>query len=143
MIPWRAGAKVGHVVDEATGCWNWTGATSWGGYGRVGVPGARRTQNAHRAYYEAARGPVAPGLDLDHLCRNRQCVNPDHLEPVTRAVNAHRGRGTKLRPEQVREIRARYAAGGVSQVRLGREYGVDSSIISDIVNFRMWLEVAA
>lgn len=72
------------------GCWQWTGYLH-GGYGRYGRgPGTRL---AHRIIYEHLVGPVPKGLDLDHLCRNRGCVNPEHLEPVTHRENVMRGEG--------------------------------------------------
>lgn len=77
--------------DPVTGCWDWTAAVDPAtGYGKVHIaPGA--TANAHRAGYELLVGAVPDGLDLDHLCRNRRCVNPAHLEPVTRQENLLRG----------------------------------------------------
>jgi len=74
--------------DQHTGCWNWD-KVAVRGYGASGIYGQRCL--AHRAVYIFLRGPVPLGLDLDHLCRNRLCVNPDHLEPVTRTVNLQRG----------------------------------------------------
>jgi len=71
------------------GCWQWVRRFNDGGYGII-VIGGRRNR-AHRVFYEAAKGPVPSGLVLDHLCRNRGCVNPDHLEPVTNRVNILRG----------------------------------------------------
>lgn len=73
---------------EVDGCWLWEGALR-GGYGRVKLDG--RTQAAHRASYELHVGPIPSGLVLDHLCRNRSCVNPAHLEPVTTEENIRRG----------------------------------------------------
>lgn len=71
-----------------TPCWIWALATKPNGYGHVRVDG--RDEYAHRAYWREAHGPIPTGLDLDHLCRVRACVNPDHLEPVTRAENMRR-----------------------------------------------------
>lgn len=78
-----------YAVTEA-GCWEWKRALNWTGYGRVREPLTRRRIAAHRWVWEQKHGPVPEGLELDHLCRNRRCVNPDHLEPVTRVENARR-----------------------------------------------------
>lgn len=73
-------------------CWRFTGALSSSGYGVIGR-GGRGTGTAltHRVTYEFFIGEVPAGLDLDHLCRNRWCCNPWHVEPVTRLVNVARG----------------------------------------------------
>lgn len=75
------------VADS--GCWLWQGAITSAGYGTTAVEG--RTRGAHRVAYEAFVGPIPPGLQIDHLCRVRHCVNPDHLEPVTSLENTLRG----------------------------------------------------
>lgn len=75
-------------VEKTDGCWIWTAAKTHG-HGVFGVNG--RNRYAHILAYELLVGPVPDGLDLDHLCRNRACVRPDHLEPVTRRVNLLRG----------------------------------------------------
>lgn len=77
------------VRTEPDGCWLWTGYVTATGYGRVAVPG-RRKLYAHRVSYELHVGPIPVGLTLDHLCRNKLCVRPDHLEPVTLAENIRR-----------------------------------------------------
>jgi hypothetical protein len=72
-------------------CWEWTAGCNNSGYGIAYVaPGKQKV--AHRALYEELVGSIPEGLDLDHLCRNRRCVRPDHLEPVTRRENLRRGR---------------------------------------------------
>ena len=79
-----------HKTDD---CWNWTAATNHTGearaYGQFWFDG--KLVLAHRFAYELEVGPIPDGIDTDHLCRNRLCVRPDHLEPVTRAENKRRG----------------------------------------------------
>lgn len=79
-----------YVTDAAAGCWMWTAYINPDGYGMFKHRGAMRL--AHGASYELHIGPVPDGLELDHLCRNRACVNPDHLEPVPHKVNVQRAK---------------------------------------------------
>lgn len=72
------------------GCWNWTGFKQ-SGYGVTSKNG--KVKKAHRIVYEMLVGPVKKGLCLDHLCRNRSCCNPNHLEQVTLKENILRGEG--------------------------------------------------
>lgn len=76
-------------TDPETGCWVWQDAPDRKGYGRLNVHRIMRL--AHRVVYELLVGPIPDGLILDHLCRNRICVRPDHLEPVTSVENTRRG----------------------------------------------------
>ena len=77
-------------VERAEDCWNWLGKVNDGGYGRF------CGERAHRFSYRVFVGPIPAGLTIDHLCRNRRCVNPTHLEPVTRDVNVRRGIGISV-----------------------------------------------
>ena len=82
-------------VSKTDTCWLWTGSEATNGYGQFSVGG--RLMAAHRWAYEQSVGSVPDGLDLDHLCNVRLCVNPGHLEPVTRKENvlrAHRRLGS-------------------------------------------------
>lgn len=81
---------ISHVEKGPGGCWLWTAQLDKGGYGKVKLDG--RPWMAHRAAYTLLVGPIPAGLTLDHLCRVRNCVNPDHLEPVTLKENLMRGR---------------------------------------------------
>ena len=79
-------------VEAESGCWEWQRAISPKGYGWL-WRGNRKYLMAHIASYEHHVGPVPDGLVLDHLCRNRACINPAHLEPVLNKVNVLRGEG--------------------------------------------------
>lgn len=80
-----------HVMPEPnSGCWLWMASLDGRGYGQINR-GDGRPIRAHRLSYEMHKGPIPDGMDLDHKCRVRCCVNPDHLEPVTRQVNILRG----------------------------------------------------
>lgn len=82
---------VGYIIQE-NGCWDWVGSRLKGGYGAWSVKDVR-SKVAHRVVFERANGPISEGMQLDHLCRNRLCVNPAHLEVVDNRTNVLRGVG--------------------------------------------------
>jgi hypothetical protein len=105
----RFESKIGRSTDTA--CWTWTGPLTKGGYGLFGLTRTalgQRTKNvyAHRYSYERSKGPIPDGLQIDHLCRNRRCINPDHLEAVTGSVNVRRGEAPQMR--RLRRTQCKY-----------------------------------
>ena len=118
-----------------TSCVLWQKAKNNHGYGVI----RRRGRNylAHRAAYEAEHGPIPPGLQLDHLCRNPACVNVQHLEPVSPAVNTQRGAKAKLTRAQVDELRRRHAA-GARCIDLAYEVGVAGGYMSRLLRGLTW-----
>ena len=77
------------VPDPKSGCWLWIASCNNKGYGNFGRN--NKTAKAHRVAYELYRGPIPKGLTIDHLCRTRSCVNPNHMEIVSLKINILRG----------------------------------------------------
>jgi hypothetical protein len=134
----RLAAREFVVEDRGyiTPCWIWQLTLDDKGYGHAGRGG--KVVAMHRFHFEQRYGPVPPGRELDHLCRQRSCVNPEHLELVTHAENCRRGKSTKLDWERVTEIR-RLAAKGAVQRRLAERFGVTEQQIHRIVKGKCWV----
>jgi len=89
------------LIPTEDGCWEWSGGhyqiTGYTIFNLKMADGVWRPGYGHRASWELLVGPIPDGLVMDHLCRNRGCVNPDHLEPVTQRVNNLRGESRSAR----------------------------------------------
>lgn len=130
-------------VEPGNGCWLWKGVVDpTNGYGRLAA--GRRSDGllfAHVASYLLHVGPVPTGLVIDHICRVRACVRPDHLEPVTNLENGHRGAKTVLTDGHVAEIRFRWEA-GETQASIARRYRVHASHVSRVLSGKRWPDLA-
>jgi hypothetical protein len=122
-------------------CWIWRLAINpQTGYGVTTVEGVAR--NAHRESYERLVARLPDRVVLDHLCRNRACVNPAHMEPVTDAINLRRGDGCRLSEAQVVEIHSRAWAGEL-QKGIAAEFGIHPTHVSAIKLGKRWTDVVA
>ena len=126
-----------------TPCWIWQGSITIHGYGHhvFRRNGKLHSTGAHRLVYAKCKGEIPEGLELDHLCAPyggpRSCVNPDHLEPVTPAVNRQRGKSAKLTADDVVKVR-RLKNDGLTQRAIAERLSVSPSLISRILSGERW-----
>lgn len=116
-----------------TPCWVWQRKIT-NGYAYLVRDG--KTLRAARYFYEQVRGPIPDGLTIDHLCRNRACVNPDHLEAVTITENIRRRPATKLTDELAGEIRR--LSSTMNQAELAERFDVHQSTVSRVLSNETW-----
>lgn len=128
-------------IGDPDDCWQWIGSINKRtGYGKKQYKGV--TCLAHIWMWEMLFGPIPDGKVINHLCSNRSCVNPHHLEVVNQAENCRHGNGAKLTKEDVIEIKSvvfDLKAGG--RKLLAEQYGVTPGLISDIKYGRAWADV--
>ena len=122
-----------YVIDDQ-GCWVWQGCRVWNGYGQLTYKGWKGL--AHRLSYFLHHGELPEGdLQVHHICANRACINPDHLEAATPVEN-RRAAPTKLNPEKVAQIRE--LAGDLSQPQIAKRFGVDHTTIGPVLRGEIW-----
>lgn len=134
---WRRPNVPDYVEEDrgfGTPCWIWQRAFDGTGYGRACHDG--RMFQAHRFIYERLVGPIPEGMQLDHLCRVRSCVNPSHLEPVTNATNTRRGERTKLSREDVALIHE--LGKSESTYAIAAKLNISPSHVWRILNGQKW-----
>lgn len=136
QIP-RVPAHVEEPGPLATPCHVWRGRRNDDGYALQTVEGG--SDFVHRRRWIERHGAVAEGHELDHLCRNRACVNPEHLESVTHLVNVRRGRRPRLGIERAREIKS-LLRGGWGVTDIASAYGVNPGTVSHIRSGLAWAD---
>lgn len=139
-------------VRQSDGCWLWTGCRVRG-YGMTKCDG--RGQLAHRVAWQLTHGPIPDGMDVCHTCDEPACCRTSHLwlgthkdnmRDMTAKGRASDGRGVrnpaaKLTEAEVRQIRQRYADGGISHRKLGSAFGVSESTIQHLIIGRKWAHI--
>jgi len=116
-------------------CWLWPYSVNKDGYGHISKDG--KLIDAHKYLYELLKGKVPYKSELDHLCRNRGCVNPEHLEPVSHAENCRRGSQTKLKPEDIKKIKKMSAT--MTHLEISKKFSVSRQSISLILSGKRWI----
>lgn len=132
--------KLNHTVQEVTGCWIWGGKLNGSGYATT--TRNRKTVRLARWLYERTFGALPSSLHVDHLCRNRACINPYHLRAITPQENQRASPTLKLNPRKVRAIRER-RANGESPYLLAKEFGIGRSYVWEIVTRKRWSDIDA
>lgn len=143
-------AKFLKKVDKTETCWNWTGRLDIGGYGRFSQ-GSGHWTKAHRASYQLYKGAIPDGLIVRHMCNNRKCVNPAHLEVGTHKDNVddmfrtnppnrkgNNSHAKKITQEDANEIR-QWREFGFTQQTIGEAFGLGQGHISRILSGGSWM----
>lgn len=120
----------------ATNCVIWNKGVLPNGYGYTHVNNVFYL--VHRYFYEEKYGKIQKGMQIDHLCRNKLCVNIGHMEVVTPAENSRRRLTSKLSMRNANKIRSQYKQGNITQKALASLYGVGQDEISRVINMRRW-----
>lgn len=127
------GVDTSYYSIDDNGCWNWLRSKSKKGYGRIWFN--KKLRAAHRVTYEIKYGDIPKGLQIDHLCRNRACINPDHMEAVTPLENVRRGNRAKLSLEKAAEMRK----SSLSKRELMVKYGISKPTVDRVIHNHTWI----
>ena len=122
-------------IQRKTDCWIWPYSIDGSGYGVIGK--GKKLYGAHKFIFELLVRPTPSSCELDHICCNKMCVNPSHLQPVSHAENCRRGKQTKLTQENVKWIRK--MAGVMTQQKIADKFGVSRASIGYILQGKRWI----
>lgn len=128
------------TVEGDKGCWRTNRCLTRAGYAVERNRTTGTTDYIHTKNWVKKHGPVPEGKELDHLCRNRWCVNPDHLEAVEHVENVRRGAGARLTLEVVKAIIAERKGGGMA-ADIAKKYGVKASTVVNLYLGQSWKNV--
>lgn len=124
-----------YKVNPVNNCWEFVGCLTHNGYGQM--KRNRKHLRANRYFYEKYVNKIPVNYQIDHLCKNRKCVNPKHLEAISAKENVQRSSVAKLSRNQVKEIRSKYLL-RYKQTVLASLFNIGQTEISRIVNNLRW-----
>ena len=119
-----------------SGCWEWKLNKNWKGYGSCTVGGINRM--AHRVVFESFRGTIPIGFELDHICKNRGCVNPDHLRVVTKTENIRRSAVAKINMGIAGAIRKSHSKNKCTIKETAKAFGLGRHLVGNVITGRTW-----
>lgn len=138
---WAKVDKNGPVLEPKLGpCWVWT-AGKQQGYGRVRYEGKNRLAYVVSWILAGNKPTVFPETQLDHLCKNRACIRPSHLEVVNNKTNSQRSRKSTLNPELVQQIRRLYESGNFTYRSLAKHLKVGKGAVDFVLRGLTWNNV--
>jgi len=127
-----------NYIINKEGCWIFGKGKSYDNGHRPIIRRMGIGMTAARYFYLKYKGNIPKGYEIDHLCFNGRCVNPDHLEAVSHTENIRRRRISKMNYSKVKKIRLLYKTGKYLQIELAKIFGIDQPNISKIINYERW-----
>jgi hypothetical protein len=131
-------STIQYIVDPVSGCWVWQRHISEDGYGTISTT-RNPSRKAHKVFFEDRFGPIPSHLEVDHTCKNRACVNPDHLETVTHAENNRRTTNARITYEIADKMRQIRAEQHLHYKVIGAMFGVTDTLVWRVCQNKSWV----